>query len=390
MPPVSTRVLFLYANQPDALTTRKMELIDNLPCFEVTVLYWDRMNVLSIPFSTVIPDARVVRVIKPDVGSSRVRKIIRRASVIIKMTAKLLHARPHIVSAGSLDVLVAVVLAKIVSTKKFKVLYDLADTDDWMLLRPVIALQRKIFCCVDQFLITSKRYEDGFLKRFNLNPDSVPVAFVPNSPPKRFFDSFVPRSWNENIVISYIGTFRGARSIFCLVQAVEQARGVGLDVKILFAGTGPERALVERYSREHDFVRYYGPYNYSKEISRIYSETNIVYACYDDSHNKKIALACRFAEAIVCGIPLIVSKGTYMAELTEQHGFGYTVGPNDVSALVEIFRVLIRTAGEREKIRSNCNKVRYEYFFDSYEPELEGIYQTLSKSVDLKSQLTKV
>lgn len=379
MPPVSTRVLFLYANQPDALTTRKMELIDNMPCFEVTVLYWDRMNALSIPFSTVIPDTRVERVIKSDVGSSRVRKIIRRVSLIIKMTVKLLHARPHIVSAGSLDVLVAAVLAKVLSIKKFTVVYDLADTDDWMLLRPVIALQRKLFCYVDQFLITSKRYEDGFLEQFNLNPDSVPVAFVPNSPPRHFFDSFAPRNWNENIVISYIGTFRGARSISCLVQSVEQARGLGLDVEILFAGTGPERTLVERYSREYDFVRYYGPYNYSEDIAGIYNATNMVYACYDDSHNKKIALACRFAEAIVCGIPLIVSKGTYMAELTEQHGLGYAVGPNDVSALVNAFRNLIQTVDERNKIRSNAEKVRNEYLFDSYEPELKRIYQTLQK-----------
>ncbi len=380
MPPIITRVLFLYANQPDALTTRKIELIANIPDFEVALLYWNRMNSLSIPFTISIPADRLIRIDICDVNSSVLLKFLKRAYVVINMTFKLLHSRPHVVSAGSLDVLVAAVLAKLIFFQKIKLVYDLADTDDLMLLRPVIAMQKFLFRYVDQILITSKRYNDGFLELFKLKSELIPVSYVPNSPPKKLFDFYTPRSWDEEITISYIGTFRGTYSISCLVKAVEQARNAGFNISVLFAGTGPEKELVEKYSLEHDFVKYYGPYKYSEEISKIYSATNIVYACYDDSHNKRIALACRFAEAIVCGIPLIVSKGTYMAELTEKHGLGYAIGPNDVSSLVKIIENLIRTQEERNRIRSNDEKVRNEYLFDSYESELKRIYQSQPKN----------
>ena len=80
---------------------------------------------------------------------------------------------------------------------------------------------------------------------------------------------------------------------------------------------------------------------------------------------------------MVCGVPLLVTAGTYMAELVERHGLGCVVEGNNVSALADALTSLIVSEEKRDNIIINSQKLRHDFLFDSYVEILKNEYRSL-------------
>ena len=80
-----------------------------------------------------------------------------------------------------------------------------------------------------------------------------------------------------------------------------------------------------------------------------------VYAVYDaDNPNVRIALPNKLYESILCELPIIVAKQTYLAELVKEWGVGISVNHKEVKELVEAIACLKNNREVYEEIRNAC------------------------------------
>jgi glycosyltransferase involved in cell wall biosynthesis len=99
------------------------------------------------------------------------------------------------------------------------------------------------------------------------------------------------------------------------------------DVSFRIAGK-PEGCYkeVEEKSKEYGNVFFLGSVPYKKVLSEI-KKSDIVYSMFDPlNNNSRWGLPNRFFECIMVGKPLLVSRGTYVADLVGEFGCGVICG----------------------------------------------------------------
>ena len=82
-----------------------------------------------------------------------------------------------------------------------------------------------------------------------------------------------------------------------------------------------------------------------------------VFAVYDaDNPNVRIALPNKLYESILCELPIIVAKGTYLEELVKEWGVGVSVSHKDVNELAEALKMLMNNQELYGQIVDGCQR----------------------------------
>lgn len=370
------KVLFLFQHQPVPLPVHMMHLLSSTGKYQVTLLYYHRINSLvGLPLSGLLDPEQCLAVTVP-AGNHLFSKIVNRC-LAFTLFVKIIRAlKPDVIHTWNLEMLLAARIAAR-SLKHTKVVLTLQDTTEWMLSPIFKVVQRWAYRGADLVFVTSQGFETHFLRRFHLIPDDQEVVFVPNVPPSTQFARFEPRTSGNALTVGYIGNFRGEEGLRTLVEAAKLARAGGANIQVLFAGTGIARGLVEKLAQENAFVDYLGPYRHDNQILDIYGKVDLIYAVYDQSYDKKIHLAYRLCEAVNCRLPIIVAKGTHMAEVVERHGIGVSVEVGDVEGLARELEMLYQSREKRIQIALNCEKARPQFVFEYYQEQICRAYEGL-------------
>lgn len=151
-------------------------------------------------------------------------------------------------------------------------------------------------------------------------------------------------------------------------------RRSGLEVEILFAGTGEARPTVEAMARRHPFVHHEGAYEYARDIRRLYERVDLVFAIYDVSWDKRTHLPCRFSDAILAGRPIVAAAGTYLGDLVSRHRLGYAVDLDDPGALEAAIRDAVARRAEWGDPTRIPPALRAEHTFEHYVTALRTSY----------------
>lgn len=148
----------------------------------------------------------------------------------------------------------------------------------------------------------------------------------------------------EEFVVSFIGQKRWLPPLLNLMRAVQaDAR-----LHALLVGGGPGEHDLAAAASGFERIEVHGRVD-AAEIPALYARCDAVYACYDPSLlNWRTAYPVKDMEAMACGLPLIVNRGTFAAEYVETHGLGYAVDDEDVD---DIARALILLADDRSAAR---------------------------------------
>ena len=169
------------------------------------------------------------------------------------------------------------------------------------------------------------------------------------------FDDFalVP---HEGFNVGFVGSIRYQNQLRMLVDATE-----GTGIKAIFSGMGKkgEYEALEGYCSGKDWATLTGPFDFDSEVAGIYAQLDCVYALYDaDNPNVRILLPNKLYEAAVCGLPLVVAKGTFLAQLVEEWGTGVAVDCHDTDQLREVLLRLRDDEAFRAEIATNCARAR--------------------------------
>jgi glycosyltransferase involved in cell wall biosynthesis len=375
-------VLVVCGNGPDPITLRKIEAIASSGAHDVHLVYWrDAVSLRTYPFSVAISPSSIHPIDLPDPNGPPLRGLgllIRFHAGLFSIAATL---QPDVVHAVNFDMLIGAWLLCLGRPHRTLV-YDLLDTHESLRRWPVVLVQRAIMRRVDRIYTTSPQFVSGFLRALRLiRPGDHPVV-IPNAPWAATFDGIASRR-DGPFVVGYIGSFRGEPAIAWLCESVEEVRRSGMDVEILFAGTGEARPLVESMARRHRFVQYEGAYDYATDIRMLYERVDLVFAVYDVSWDKRTHLACRLSDAIAAGRPIVAAAGTYMGDLVEAHRLGYVVDFADPSSLTAAIRDAVERRAEWSDPCRIPAELRRDHTFEYYVPDLHSSYDLVRRQKSL-------
>lgn len=362
---IRKKIVFFYSNEPEGLTTLMInsicvELSDE---FEIHILYMQREgSELTIPFSTLNNKDQVHPIIV-HYSQNIISKVYSRLSFFFKATKYLTKIKPDIIQVSTFDLLAYLV---IFCKKNNKYIFDLRDTYNWMHSKIMKGFIKWLLSKVKVILITSPKYESLFLKKLNLINKEHKIIYIPNVPDQKTFQNYQVKQADEYLVIGYIGYFRNAKEMNALFDAIIIANTNGYKIKGYFAGVGIETDLVKTYCNKYEYFHFAGPYDYINEISKHYSKVDLIYTVYDNSYNKKIHLACRFAEAMICGLPVIVRSDTYMAELVQQHKVGFSLKNVTKDEILDLLINISNNRKSLEIIKQNCQNINSEFKYEKY------------------------
>lgn len=151
------------------------------------------------------------------------------------------------------------------------------------------------------------------------------VVLVENAPD---LDRYrVVRRDEPDFVTCFIGQKRYLPGLVSLIEAVQ------LDERLhaLIVGGGPAEDAVAEAARGKQRVEVHGRVGYS-EIAALYDRCDAVYACYDNAlENWRTAFPVKVMEGMACGLPVVVAKGSWVAEYVEEHHIGVCADGADAS-----------------------------------------------------------
>jgi glycosyltransferase involved in cell wall biosynthesis len=231
---------------------------------------------------------------------------------------------------------------KVLGCKKF--VYEISDL---LYVDKVSRIILWLFKALDRYLIkksivtvlTSK----GFC-RF-LFKDKIPnnILIQPNKVDS-YFKSVISckaykRPNSEKLVFSYVGAFRYPNTIFRFARIVGEKYK---NHEFYFYGDSRLTTNVKLMANEYSNVKYFGPYKNPEDLISIYSNIDIVVACYDvqGAINERVAEPNKLYEALFFKKPIIVSKETYLSERVSQLGCGFILNASKDDEIINLISSL--------------------------------------------------
>lgn len=264
-----------------------------------------------------------------------------------------------------------------------KIIYETADIREEFIESSTSIIKRiittilkkeeaKRISVVDKLIITSMKFYESYYKNLI---EKQRVLFIPNAPDVSCFSTYKKKSGGK-FTVGFIGGIRYLKQMKMLVDVSER-----VDCQVLFAGAGgtnDDFMKIKKYCEGKEKVIFTGRYDYKKEIASLYGKVDCIYAVYDASNlNVKIALPNKLYESVYCEIPIIVAKGTYLAEIVNQWGVGVSVSHNDPSDLEEKLKQLIYNTKKYEKITENCKRHKSDIDMNAANAELYAAVEEL-------------
>jgi len=344
-------IAFVLSYVPDPRTNKRIETVKKAG--NVSVVCWNRMNSgiwvakdLGVNYIEIKIKAEYEQPLK---------RIVQTLKFIGAAKKELKLLNPKCLCVSNFDMLFLVFLYNLGRRNKAAIIYEVADLNSLIIdkhkgikrviQRLVLFLERKMCRGVDVLVITSEKFFDVYYKDFL---EKSKVVFMPNMPELTPFANY-RRKERGDFTVGFIGYVRYENQLKMLVDAARNS-----NVKAFFAGTGPN-SEIEEYCCGKTDVEYYGQYNYDNEIASLYGRVDCVYAVYDaDLANVRIALPNKLYESIYCELPIIVAKGTYLAELVEGMGVGVAVSHTDEKDLVNVLNRLSKDKDYYQSIVKNC------------------------------------
>ncbi len=376
---VNLKVCFLLTHVPNPRINKRIEVIKSIA--ETHVICTRRAS------QNIWEPAQDVEHIIFDIDLPGVNQLAKRYIVSRdfqkKAFAKLNELKPDIIYAEGLDTLI--IAGKYKKNHNVRVIFEVADLRESFIETPKNAVkkaitktllrkEKKVFKNVDYLVITSPKFYDVHYKSL-ISKDRV--IFMPNSPDKSVFKSYQKKRGGE-FTVGFIGGIRYLRQMKMLVDSAGKAK-----CNVLFAGAGgtsDEYKEITAYCKGKSNIRFTGRYDYNTQIADLYGMVDCVFSVYDaDNPNVRIALPNKLYESVLCQLPLIVAKGTYLEELVNEWGVGVGVDHRDSAELIEAIDRLKNDPEYYKQIENNCLLHAEESDLAVYNQKLANTIKTIIK-----------
>lgn len=237
----------------------------------------------------------------------------------------------------------------------------------WMVKR-IFRLEKRLVRRVDRIINVCEPQ-----KRYFETITDKPVTIIMNCKPLQSTEYRPPE--NEEFTVLYIGGLTKVRAVAMLVRTARDLPGI----RCLIGGVG-QPAYVQALRAECSAtsnVTFLGRVPF-EGVLPMTIKADAVFCMFDPGDpNNRIGMPNKLFEAMVCGRPIICTKGTYSGEVTEQEEVGLAVG-YDEQALREAIIKLRDDLALREQLGQNALRAAITiYNWEKEEEKLLALYDSL-------------
>jgi glycosyltransferase involved in cell wall biosynthesis len=233
----------------------------------------------------------------------------------------------------------------------------------WLEKRWINRADRIISVCEPQ-----RRYFEGITDK--------PIWIIMNCKPLQSLEYQPPH--NKDFTLLYIGSLHRGRALLMVIDAVKQLPGV----RCLIGGIGePDyvQTVREECSKTSN-IAFLGKVPFHQVIPTTQKADCVFLMVSPWELNNRMGLGNKQFEAMVCGRPIICTKGTYPGELTEQEEVGLAVEYGE-QGLREAVIKLRDNPELRERLGRNALKAAItKYNWQKQEEKLLELYRSLQRS----------
>ncbi len=204
----------------------------------------------------------------------------------------------------------------------------------------VRAIDRLAMSRVSMLMLTCEGYFENYYKTIY----SGEYVVVENWPAHTVWENLEKKP-SSIFTIGFIGVIRYLKCFETLIQAIDLLQERGIDIRLKIAGGGELESL-SKIVRDREWIDLTGTFDYSREITSIYADVDLIWSVYDTSlQNVRIAMPNKFYEAILAKIPIVVAKGTHLASRVHRAGIGTSVPYNDSEAIANTLAIACKKDG---------------------------------------------
>jgi glycosyltransferase involved in cell wall biosynthesis len=181
----------------------------------------------------------------------------------------------------------------------------------------------------EQIFVASRYVRESFLREGFAAERLVDFPLTPD--PR--YTVLTPSAAGERFEIVYVGSLAVHKGVPLLIDAVRRLPGADISLVLVGGwGTRGMRRFIERACAADSRIRV----SPGEPLERLRSASVCVHAAYEDG------FAYAPAEALACGVPLIVSEDTGMKELIDAPSRGLILPTGDLDALTEAIEAAYR------------------------------------------------
>lgn len=375
------KVAFLISYIPSPRILKRIKAIE--ANYLLTIIYWDR-NLPNKEDFDINSKNKVIRIsISAPMGRPLLR-FIPFLKFFNKSFRYLKEIRPDVIHVENIDMLTVATWYKNRVDRNVKIIYEIADLPAIIFQRESKIVTKKILAdtfvkfettllkSVDQLILTSPYFWEYYYKRYL---PCEKYLFIPNAPSRLVFEKYHKKTISDTFTVGYFGAVRYVEQLKLLIDAVKQ---INENIEIVIAGNGIGYETIRKYTAKMDFVRMYGPYNFEREIAELYSKVDCVYCVYDTQvRNVQVALPNKLYEAIVCELPIIVSKNTVLGDFVQKENVGVVVKDNDINELKGVIKMLKDDCTYVKDVAEKCREIKDMYYNDEHEQKLIDVYDQI-------------
>lgn len=371
---INLKIAFLFPHLPNPRMIKRINVAKEIG--DVSVIYWNRA--LNISEENKMPNnINIIEIKEKGNEGQPFKRLGATLKVMKKSFNKLLETNPNCIHVCKTDMLVVAYLYKIYSKHKCKIIYEVSDMHELMLtnsnkpsriiISKLLKGIEKLLCKkVDNIIVTSEYFYSEFYKDFI---DEKKKLFIPNTPDLDIFKNYND-NLNEKFTIGYIGSIRYKEQIELLIKAVKD-----IDINILIAGSGKDYEYIRKLCEGKEYIEFYGPYEYKKEIVKLYEKVDCIYSVYDYSlQNVRIALPNRLYESAICNKPIIVAKNTELSKIVKHYNIGISVQYNSIEEIRDALLSLKTNRRDYIEKKNNCKKFINKFKLQDYNEKLQELY----------------
>ena len=200
------------------------------------------------------------------------------------------------------------------------------------------------------------------------------IVLLENVPQESVWRDFVREQQSDgDFLVGYVGILRYKDALYKLIESVERLVREGFPIRVLFAGgASPENlADVKAKITIREAFEFSGPYEYSKDITRLYKNVDLIYAVYDEfNRNCQLAMPNKFYESILSGIPILVANNTFVGKQIQKYGIGEVVSVKDQDGLSQLLRQAFETESWYSRASGVLRQMSASELYADYERSL--------------------
>lgn len=361
-------ILFVISHVPNPRMNKRLQVAKEVG--KTALVYWDRGTIKI--WDILHSDIENIEINITADYTNPLKRIIPTLKFGYRAIKQMIRLKPKCLYVANIDMLIISSLYAFIRKDKPKIIYEIADLNKLIadgqnttlkkIVRMLLVYLEKYLCNrINTLVVTSEKFFENYYSMFV--PESK-LLFFPNIPN---LDAFVnySRKKTGKFTIGFIGAIRYKNQMKMLIEVAEKC-----NINILFAGAGLDNEI-QQVSDGKSFIKYIGKYNYEKEIASLYGQVDAIYSVYDaELNNVKMALPNKLYESIHCGLPIIVSKDTYLAEIVQSKGVGVAVSHKNA---LELEQVLSRMANDKEYYNTfakACYDIKDEIDIEFYNEKL--------------------